>query len=331
VRFRLLAFPFLACGETAMAITFTGVERRGRVGNRSGAVVRRRAGAYLFLLPALAYLAATMLYPVYSNLRMSVYDVNVGTFLAGNAPFIGLDNYRFLFDDPAFWKALRLSLAFTAGSLAFQFSIGFLLALLFSQPFPGSSFLRSLLLLGWLLPTIVSGSIYRWMLDGDYGVINYALRSIGLIDGTRYWLIDPGTALAGTIIANIWVGIPFNMLLILAGLHQIPPTLYEAASIDGATPWRRFWSITLPLMRPVALSVVLLGLIYTFKVFDLIYVMTGGGPVDATTVLPIYTYQLTFQFFLFGKGAAAATVLLVGLLGVAVAYLWFSRREEVAA
>jgi multiple sugar transport system permease protein len=121
------------------------------------------------------------------------------------------------------------------------------------------------------------------------------------------------------------------MLLLLAGLSQISPTLYEAASIDGATAWNRFWSITLPLMRPVSLSVILLGLIYTFKVFDLIYIMTRGGPVDATTVLPIYAYQLTFQFFLFGKGAAAATVLLVGLLGVAVAYLWFSRQEEAAA
>jgi multiple sugar transport system permease protein len=314
-----------------MAVTITGAERRVRVAGRARATARRQGSAYLFLLPAVAYLAVTMLYPVYSNVRMSLHDVNVATFLAGNAPFVGFANYRALFNDPAFWKAVRLSLVFTAGSLVFQFSIGFLLALLFSRPFPGSDFFRSLILLGWLIPTIVSGSIYRWMLDGDFGVINYALRTIGLIDSNRYWLIDPGTALAGTILANIWVGIPFNMLLILAGLHQIPPTLYEAASIDGATSWRRFWSITLPLMRPVSLSLVLLGLIYTFKVFDLIYVMTRGGPVDATTVLPIYTYQLTFQFFLFGKGAAAATVLLVGLVGVAVAYLWFSRREEVAA
>jgi multiple sugar transport system permease protein len=260
---------------------------------------------------------------------MSLHDVNVSTFLGGNEPWVGPANYRTLFDDPAFWKAVRLSVVFTAGSIVFQFAIGFLLALLFSRPFPGSNVMRSMLLLGWLLPTIVSGSIYRWMLDGDFGVINYALKTLGLIDENTYWLIDVKTALAGTILANIWVGIPFNMLLLLAGLNQISPTLYEAASIDGATAWRRFWDITLPLMRPVSLSIILLGLIYTFKVFDLIYVMTRGGPVDATTVLPIYTYQLTFQFFRFGEGAAAATVLLVGLLGVAVAYLWFSRHEEV--
>ena len=314
-----------------MAATITGAERRARTAARARVRASRQGGAYLFLLPALAYLAVTMLYPVYSNVRMSLHDVNVATFLGGNAPWVGLNNYRDLFDDPAFWKAVRLSLVFTAGSIAFQFAIGFLLALLFSRPFPGSNVMRSMLLLGWLLPTIVSGSIYRWMLDGDFGVINYALKTLGLIDANKYWLIDVKTALAGTILANIWVGIPFNMLLLLAGLHQISPALYEAASIDGATAWRRFWSITFPLMRPVSLSIILLGLIYTFKVFDLIYIMTRGGPVDATTVLPIYAYQLTFQFFLFGKGAAAATVLLVGLLGVAVAYLWFSRHEEVAA
>jgi multiple sugar transport system permease protein len=313
-----------------MAVTITGAERRTQTVARASARVRRQGGAYLFLLPALVYLAMTMLYPVYSNVRMSLHDVNITTFLGGNAPWVGLANYRALFDDPAFWKAVRLSVVFTVGSIAFQFTIGFFLALLFSQPFPGSNVLRSMLLLGWLLPTIVSGSIYRWMLDGDFGVINYALKTIGLIDSNQYWLIDVKTALAGTILANIWVGIPFNMLLLLAGLHQISPTLYEAASIDGATAWRRFWSITVPLMRPVSLSILLLGLIYTFKVFDLIYIMTRGGPVDATTVLPIYAYQLTFQFFLFGKGAAAATALLVGLLGVAVAYLWFSRHEEVA-
>src|SRR5688500_1440571 len=155
-----------------------------------------------------------------------------------------------------------------------------------------------------MLPTVVSGSLFRWMLDGDFGVVNYALRELSLIDSNRYWLIDPDTALAGTILANIWVGIPFNMVLLLAGLQNIPVTLYEAASVDGANAWQRFRSLTLPLMRPVALSVLLLGIIYTFKVFDLVYVMTGGGPVDATNVLPIQTYKLSFTFFRFGEGAA---------------------------
>jgi multiple sugar transport system permease protein len=272
-----------------------------------------------------------MLYPVIYNLRMSLEDVNVGTFLSGDAPFIGLDNYRTLINDPVFRKSIRLSLIFTGGSLLFQFTIGFALALFFNRPFPGNGLLRALFLLGWMLPTVVSGSLFRWMLDGDFGVANYALRELSLIDKNRYWLIDPDTALLGTILANIWVGIPFNMVLLLAGLQNIPVTLYEAASVDGANAWQRFRSLTLPLMRPVALSVLLLGIIYTFKVFDLVYVMTGGGPVDATNVLPIQTYKLSFTFFRFGEGAAAATLLLVGLVGVALAYLFWTRREEAAA
>jgi multiple sugar transport system permease protein len=280
-------------------------------------------------VPALLYLTVTLLYPIYSNLRMSLHDVTVSTFLAGNQAWTGLENYRTLFNDPGFWNAVRLSITFTAGSILFQFTIGLALALLFNTPFPGNNVLRSLMLLGWLMPTILSGSVFRWMLDGDAGIINYVLTSLGILDEKQYWLIDPGTALAGTIIANIWVGIPFNMLLLLAGLQAIPTTLYEAASLDGASGWRQFWTITMPLLRPVALSILLLGLIYTFKVFDLIYVMTGGGPVDVTTVLPIYTYQQTFQFFNFGVGAAAAVVLLLAMLGIAIAYIWFSRHEEV--
>lgn len=288
----------------------------------------RSLGPYLYLVPALLYLAVTLLYPIYSNLRMSLHDVNVSTFLAGDQPWVGLENYRILFDDPAFWNAVRLSVVFTAGSILFQFTIGLALALLFNSPFPGNSVLRSLMLLGWLMPTILSGSVFRWMLDGDAGIVNYLLTSLGILDGKQYWLIDPDTALAGTIVANIWIGIPFNMLLLLAGLQSIPTTLYEAASLDGAGPWTQLRTITLPLLRPIALSILLLGLIYTFKVFDLIYVMTGGGPVNVTTVMPIYTYQQTFEFFNFGIGGAAAVVLLVALLGIAMAYIWISRHEE---
>ncbi len=292
--------------------------------------LKLRLADYLFLLPAFTYVCATMLYPVYCNLRMSLFDVDVMTFLNGNAPFVGLGNYQELIGDPIFRHALWLSLLFTGGSLLFQFTIGFALALFFNRPFPGNGVMRALLLLAWLLPTVVSGSLFRWMLDGDYGVLNFALVQLGLLDDGRYWLLDPQSALAGTIMANVWVGIPFNMALLLAGLQGIPLVLYEAARVDGATGWQQFRSLTLPLMRPVALSVLLLGLIYTFKVFDLIYVMTGGGPVDATTVLPIYTYKLTFGFFRFGDGAAAATLLLAAMLAVALLYLWASRREDIA-
>jgi multiple sugar transport system permease protein len=289
-----------------------------------------KAGNYLFVLPMLIYLLLTMAYPIYVNLQMSLHSVTISTFRSGNAPFVGLDNYVKLLNDAAFLNSVRLSLSFTAASIALQFTVGFAFALFFNKPFPGNSLLRSLLLLAWLLPSVVVGNIFRWMLDGDYGTINYFLLNFGLMEETRYWLLDPSTALLGTILANAWVGIPFNMLLLFAGLQTIPPTLYEAASIDGASPFAQFVYITLPMLRPVALSVLLLCFIYTFKVFDLIYVMTQGGPVDVTTVLPILTYKLTFSFFRFSDGAAAATALLLGLLLLAVAYTRIIQSEDMA-
>ena len=228
--------------------------------SRWSPAARRRAGHYLFLLPAVLYILATMVYPVVDNIRLSVHDVTVMSLLSGDAPYVGLENYRKLFADPAFRNAAGLSVLFTAGSLAFQFTIGFALALFFNRPFPGNGLLRALMLLAWLLPTVVSASLFRWMLDGDFGVLNFALLRLGLIDHARYWLLEPQTALWGTVLANVWIGVPFNMVLLLAGLQGIPPTLYEAASVDGANGAQRFRSLTLPLMRPVALSVLLLAL-----------------------------------------------------------------------
>lgn len=290
----------------------------------------RRHSHYLFVAPMLIYTILMLAYPIASNVQTSLYDVDVATFRSGDAPFIGLENYRELLHDSAFLKATALSLSFTSTSILLQFSIGFALALFFNQAFPGSGILRAMLLLAWLLPAVVVGNIFRWMLDGDYGPLNYFLQSLGLLQARQYWLLNPNTALIGVILANAWVGIPFNMMLLLAGLQNISPTLYEAASIDGASASHRFVSITLPLMRPVALGILLLTFIYTFKVFDLIYIMTRGGPVDSTTVLPIYTFKLTFDFFRFGDGAAAATVLLVGLLFLAIGYSRLIRAEEAA-
>jgi multiple sugar transport system permease protein len=276
------------------------------------------------------YMALTTGYPVFDNIRMSLYDVNITTFRLGNAPFVGLDNYIHLLDDPAFLHAARTSFTFTVSSIILQFVGGFALALFFNHAFPGNGVLRAMLLLAWLLPAVVGGTLFRWMLDGDYGVFNHFLRSLGLIHGTEYWLLNPDTALAATVLANAWVGIPFNMMLLLAGLQSIPTTLYEAASIDGAGGVARFFHITVPMMRPVALSVMLLSFIYTFKVFDLIFVMTAGGPVATTTVLPIHIYKLTFSFFRFSMGAAAATLLLLALLTLAIAYSLVIRREEAS-
>src|SRR5689334_22287314 len=169
----------------------------------------RKSANYLFVAPMLIYMTLTMGYSIFVNVQMSLYDVNVATFRAGDAPFVGLGNYLSLFQDPAFVKAVVLSLIFTTLSIQLQFTIGFALALFFNRPFPGNGLLRAMLLLAWLLPAVVVGNVFRWLFDGDYGAFNYFLQSAGLLQGKEYWLLDPKTALLGTVLSNAWVGIPF--------------------------------------------------------------------------------------------------------------------------
>ncbi|TLS47874.1 sugar ABC transporter permease [Streptomyces montanus] len=312
--------------EPAKAVTKTAAVRRGH-----SLVARRNRAGYLMSAPALLFLGATMLFPLVYNFWTSVHDVAIGDLITGDWTFSGVDNYDSVVSESAFWHSVRVSLAFTAGSLAFQFTIGFALALLFVRKFPLAGLFRSLMLVAWLLPPIVSGTLFRWMLDADAGAYNELLRAVGLDSLAHNWLTDPSTALPGVIAANIWVGVPFNMLLLLVGLQSIDPTLYEAGAIDGAGPWQRLRHITIPLMRPVSAAVLLLGLIYTFKVFDLVFVLTGGGPVDTTTVLPLYVYQVAFKLFQLGRGAAAGTLLLVIPLLVAIVYVRRLRKEGAAA
>ncbi|MDX3528084.1 sugar ABC transporter permease [Streptomyces sp. ID05-39B] len=278
----------------------------------------------------MAFLAFFLAYPLLYNVWTSVHDVDLGQLLGGTERFNGLENYRAVVDDPAFWHSVRLSLIFTLGSLLLQFVIGFALALFFARPFPFNGLLRSLLLVAWLLPPVVTGTLFRWLLDAESGAYNALLRGVGLGGLSHDWLTDPSTSLAGVIFANVWVGVPFDMLLLLVGLHTIDPQLHEAAAIDGANAWQRLRHITLPLMRPVSVTVLLLGLVYTFKVFDMIFVMTGGGPVDSTRVLSLYVYEVFFTFFRFGQGTAAGLLLLVVPLLAGVFYVRRLRREEAA-
>lgn len=285
---------------------------------------------YLFLLPAVLFLVIFLLYPVCTMLLYSFEQVNLGSLLTGNMPFIGLGNYHTILSDPTFRASIGASLLFTVVSIVFQFSIGFLLALLFNKRFPLAGVMRALIMIAWMLPIVVSGTIFKWMLQGDAGIINYALRSLGLIHTSILWLANPNVALWGVILANIWIGIPFNMSLLLAGLQGISATLYEAALVDGANAFNRFFHITLPLMRSTSLTVLMLGVIYTLNVFDLIYVMTGGGPVNATQVMPLYAYNVAFQQFDLGSGSAVAVLMFLLLLLVSACYLFLLRREETA-
>jgi len=284
-------------------------------------------GRYGFVLPAIIFLIVFMLYPLVYTFNLSLFDVNAGNFLTGGAPFVGLENYVQFLSSPAFIPSLTITLVFTIGSLVFQHSIGFMFALFFNKGFPLSGLLRALMLVVWVLPAVVSASLWRWIFSGSYGLFNAFLALFG-IQSSEPWLVNPATALPAVIIANIWVGIPFHMMLLYAGLQGVPIQLYEAAAIDGASAWQKFWRITVPMMRPVIVIALLLGFVHTFKVFDLIYVMTAGGPAGATNVLSIEVYKLSFEYFRFGDGAAAANILLIIPLLLSALYLWLRRREE---
>ena len=282
-----------------------------------------------FVLPAVIYLVAMFGYPLYYNVSMSFRHFSVASFLTGVAPLVGFANYLDAFNEPLFIDALRKTAIFTVFSIAGQMSIGMLLALFFNRRFPMSNAMRALLLAPWLLPLVVSASVWKWMYAQDYGIINYILLSTGIASEPVPWLTGSTAALVAVIITNIWIGIPFSMAVFHSGLQAMPAEIFEAAEIDGAGPLSRFWHITLPLLKPLTAIVFILSVTYTVKVFDLIFVLTAGGPANATQTLAIYSYQLSFRNMDFGHGAAVGNVLIVISLCFAFFYLRSFRRTLV--
>jgi len=283
---------------------------------------------YLYILPAFIYIVLVMIYPLAFNLILSFQEVDMMTLMKPTKAFIGLENYRQVITNLTFPISLKNSLIFTTGCIFFQFTIGLAFALLFSLSFPLAGHLRGSLLITLMVPQVAVSILFRWLLSGDYGLINELLTKLHFIEEGIAWLSDPKTALAGVMLANIWIGIPFNMMILASGLTAIPPDIYEAAAVDGAGPLRRFIGLTLPLLRPSILIVLTLGFIYTFRIFGLIYAMTGGGPINSSTVLPILAYKLSFLFFEFGQGAAATNILLIFLFIIISAYLILAAKEE---
>jgi multiple sugar transport system permease protein len=294
---------------------------------------RRKEGggqwaAWAFLAPVVVYLLTFYAYPLYRNVEMSLRNYTVRSFVQGGAPFAGLDNYRQILADPTFVPALLHTVVFTVTSLVFQFTIGMALAVFFYQHFPLSRTLRALFLVPWLLPLIVSASTWSWMLNSDAGVVNAALGVVG-VDPVN-WLTSPRWSLVSVIIANVWIGIPFNLVVLYSGLQAVPASLYEAAALDGASGRQRFWRITFPLLRPVSAITLLLGLIYTLKVFDIVWIMTRGGPTDSSTTLATWSYRLGFGNLLpaFGPGAAVSNLLIVIALIFGLIYIRIQRRQQ---
>ncbi|MDX3763569.1 sugar ABC transporter permease [Streptomyces sp. AK02-04a] len=287
-----------------------------------------RLAQWVHIVPAAAYLLLFFGYPIAKNIVMSFQQYTITTFYTGAAPFVGLQNYSKILASDLFSKALLTTVLFTAGSIVGQFAIGLAFALFFQRRFPLNGVLRSLLLLPWLLPLVVSGTAWRWMLDPDTGVVNAALRALRLSSSGIPWLTGTSQALVSVILINIWVGIPFNTAILYGGLQDIPRHLYEAAKLDGAGPLASFRHVTWPLLRPVVSVVLVLGVVYTVKVLDIILVVTGGGPAGATETLATQSYELSFQQFEFGRGAAMSNVLIVISLAFAIVYLRANRRAR---
>ena len=284
---------------------------------------------YAFVLPAVIYMLVFIGYPIIYNWVISFQDATAYTLKDAGRAFIGLTNYQTIFADPTFARSIQHTFIYTIGCLIIQFTLGFALAMFFSKKFTLAKPIRGLVVISWMLPVTVTALVFKFMFSQDSGIINTILMNLHIIDEPVGWLLSGGTAMAVLIIANSWVGIPFNMLLLTTGLNNIPLDVYEAASIDGATKKQQFFMITVPLLKPTIMSTLVLGFVLTFKVVDLVYVMTGGGPVDSTEVLSTYSYTLSFQLFQFGQGAAAACVLFVCLFIVALIYLRTISKSEV--
>jgi multiple sugar transport system permease protein len=294
---------------------------------RASLSVRRNIEGYAFVLPGMVYILALLGYPLVYNFILGFRNVDVRTFKSGADVFVGLANYQFLFKDPVFLLVFRNTIVFTILCIVIQFTLGFLLALFFSKKFTFAGPIRGLILIAYMMPMSVTALVGKNMF-GQIGVINDLLFKLGLIRDLPMWLAHGTMAMAAVIAMNCWVGIPFNMLLLTSGLTNVPEEIYESAAIDGANAWVRFWKITIPCIRSSILAVLMLGFIYTFKAFDLMFIMTTGGPLNATDVLGTYSYRLSFTEFKFSLGSSAAIVLFFCLFIIGLFYLRMSVTEE---
>ena len=304
--------------------------RAPRPGKAADAGRAARLGRYArvaFLIPAFAYVLVAFVVPVVYNLILSFELTSPATIASLFAPFAGLANYRATLLQPVTQSVIVRTFIFTAGSLFFQFLIGFSLALLFNLKFPLRRLARSLVIIPWLLPLLITGFIFRFLFQAEAGAVNQILSDLHLISHPIGFLTSPGWAFATILVANIWLGIPFFTVLLYSALQDVPIELTEAAMLDGANAWQRLIRITLPIIRPVIEVVFVLGFVFTVKVFDVVIGLTQGGPANSTEILAPWAYQLSFQQFDYGAGAAINTVLLLIALLAAPIYIWLSRES----
>lgn len=305
-----------------MSADLTGT--RDGTGQPPGTRLSDRAFAIALILPGLALLVAVVLYPLAASLVTAFFEQSL---VVPGRSFVGLENIRGILNGD-FWQILRQTLIFTVGATVLPFVIGLALALALNTNIRGRSILRGLLLFPWLVPAVVVSFLWMWIFNANYGLANGLLESIGLIDQPQAWLADPGSAMTALIIAKSWASFPWMMVMLLAGLQTVPPELHEAAEVDGAGAIRRFRSVTVPHLKGIIGIVVLLEFIWNFQHFDMIFVMTGGGPAGKTNTFATRVYETAFHGFDLGRAGAYGLLWMAILSVLVVLYVRFSEKGE---
>ena len=280
--------------------------------------------ALALLTPTAVLLGLFIAYPFVEGVLLSLSSARVGD----SGQFVGLKNFHKIWNDSIFHTTVWNTFWYTGVTTVFKLALGLWLALLLNRHFRGKAIIRAFILLPFIIPTVLSTFAWKWMFDPTFSVINWTLFQLGLITTRINWLGDPDLAMTSIIVINVWRGVPFFAITLLAGLQTISPELHEAAAIDGARPWSRFWHVTWPLLMPVTLVVVLFSVIQTFADFQLVYVMTGGGPANATHLFATYAYQLGIGTGLLSEGAAISLAMFPFLFIIVVAQLLYIRRVE---
>jgi multiple sugar transport system permease protein len=278
---------------------------------------------FWFMLPAAAFLVLFLTYPLGLGVWLSFTDTKIGR----PGIFIGLENFAWLWDDPVFWLSVFNTFLYTIVASVFKFGLGLYLAILLNRSIPFKAFLRAIVLLPFIVPTVLSAIAFWWIYDSQFSIISWSLTKLGLIDHYINFLGDPNNARASVIAANVWRGIPFVAITLLAGLQTISPTLYEAAIIDGANRWQMFRYVTYPLLTPIIAVVMTFSVLFTFTDFQLIYAMTRGGPLNATHLMATLSFQRAILGGWLGEGAAISTAMIPFLLG-AIMFSWFGLQRR---
>jgi multiple sugar transport system permease protein len=278
---------------------------------------------FLFMLPAAAFLLCFLTYPLGLGVWLGFTDARIGR----DGVFIGVDNYAGLWDDSVFWLSVFNTVVYTFVASVLKFALGLWLALLLNQHLPYKSFFRAIVLLPWVVPTVLSAIAFWWIFDSQFSILSWSLMKLGLISGPINFLGDPLNARMSVIAANVWRGIPFVAISLLAGLQTISPSLHEAASLDGATPWQRFRYVTLPMLTPIIAVVMTFSVLFTFTDFQLIYVLTKGGPVNATHLMATLSFQRGIPGGNLGEGAAIAVAMIPFLLA-AILFSFFGLQRR---